>query len=92
MDYSELSKALNTKALTDEDRTGRHIKYYAVIEGVRRLVTVMSHGAKGQISRGRRAEMARQMHLSTRQLQQFVDCTLSREEWLDLWENATRQR
>ena len=51
----------------------------------------MSHGAKGQISKGRLAEFARQMRLSSRQLNLFVDCTLSRDEWLEIWESIPRQ-
>ena len=51
----------------------------------------MSHGAKGQISKGRLAEFARQMRLSSRQLNLFVDCTLSRDEWLGIWKISPRQ-
>ncbi len=48
----------------------------------------MSHSARGQISKGRLGALARQMRLSGRQTQQFVDCALSRDEWLDLRADA----
>lgn len=91
LEYDALSKALWTKAQADEDRSGKHIKYYVEIRGIRRLVTVMSHGARGQISKRLLASIARQMRLSSRQLQHFVDCTLSRDDWLHLWENSLQK-
>ena len=86
MDFDTLRKALHTKARAEADSTGKHVKYYANIGGVPRLVTLMSHGGKGQISKGLLSQMARQMRLTGRQLGQFVDCTLSREEWVEAWE------
>ena len=42
----------------------------------------MSHSAKGQIPKRMLAKIAWQMRLSPRQMQQFVDCTMSREQWI----------
>ena len=51
----------------------------------------MSHSARGQIPKRMLAKIAQQMRLSGQQLQQFVDCTLSRDEWLEIWEMSPRQ-
>ena len=91
MDYRTLRSALNRKALADEDDSGDHIVFNARMSGRNQRITKMSHGAKGQISKGRLAEFARQMRLSSRQLNLFVDCTLSRNEWLEIWESNPRQ-
>ena len=55
------------------------------------MVTVVSHGAKGQIPKWLLGRIAQQMRLSGQQLQQFVDCTLSRDEWLGIWERFPSQ-
>ena len=91
MDYRDLQKALVSKAEANEDRSGGHIGYYRTVSRGRRLVTVVSHGAKGQIPKWLLGRIARQMLLTSRQLQQFVDCTLSRDEWLEIWERFPRQ-
>ena len=91
MDYRTLRSALNRKALADEDGSGDHIVFNSRMNGRNQRITKMSHGAKGQISKGRLAEFARQMRLSSRQLNLFVDCTLSRNEWLEIWKISPRQ-
>ena len=80
-----------SKAEADEVRAARHIKYYARIGETRELVTIMSHSAKGQIPKWLLGRIAQEMSLSSRQLQRFVDCTLSRDEWLEIWESNPRQ-
>ena len=85
MDYRDLQKALVSKAEANEDHSGGHIGYYRTVSIGRRLVTVVSHGTKGQIPKWLLGRIARQMRLFSRQLRQFVDCTLSREEWLGIW-------
>lgn len=85
MDYRTLRKALRSKALAEEDRSGNHIFFYVRIRGRDEKVTKFSHSAKGQITRGLLGMIGRQMRLSSDQLQSFVDCTTSREEWVELW-------
>jgi len=91
LDYRRFQSALTTKASADEDRKRNHIYFYAVIKGKRHRITKISHGAKGQVSKSRMGDFARQMHLSNQQLQQFVECSLSRDEWIKLWERDRRQ-
>ena len=91
MDYDALRKALLSKARAEENRTGRHIKYYAKIGGAHRFVTLTSHGVKGQISKPLLGKIAKQLRLNGQQLQQFVDCTLSRDEWLEIRGISPRQ-
>ena len=88
LDYRALQRALVSKAEAYEDRSGGHIGYYRYVLGKRRLVTVVSHGARGQIPKWLLGRMARQMGLTRRQLGQFVDCSMSREEWVGEWESG----
>lgn len=92
MDYRALTRALHRKALADENRSGDHVVFSLRIGNKDQRITKISHGAKDQIPKRLLGRIARQMGLSSRQLQQFMDCTLSREEWLDLWENAAHER
>ena len=88
VDYRALTRALYRKALADENRSGDHIVFSLRMDGREQRITKISHGARGQMPKRLLGKIARQMRLSSRQLQQFVDCTLSRHDWLHLWDNA----
>ena len=90
MDYYRLRQALNSKGKAEENRKASHINFYATISGIRQRITAMSHSAKGQIPKRMLAKIARQMRLSPRQMQQFVDCTMSREQWIESWGSGPR--
>lgn len=90
MDYRALTRALHRKALADENRSGDHVVFSLRIGDKHQRITKTSHGAKGQIPKGMLSKISRQMRLSSRQLQHFVDCTLSREGWRRLWDNEPR--
>ena len=91
MDYRRLRSTLRFKALAEEDRRGDHITFRVNIRGKDQRLTKMSHSAKGQISKSRLADFSRQMGLTGRQMGQFVDCSMSREEWVEVWRKSLRQ-
>jgi hypothetical protein len=89
LDYRELVSALTAKGHATEDRSGNHIFYMIEIDGKRYRATKISHSARGQISDGLVGAIAREMHLHTKELKDFVGCTISRDEWLGYWKERT---
>lgn len=85
MNYQELRKALVSKGQAHGDRTGAHVFFYIAIEGRSYRATKLSHSAKGQISSSLLGEISKQMRLTAPELRHFVDCTIEREEWFQLW-------
>lgn len=85
MDYHDLHAALLSKGKTTEDRSSHHVFYILEIDGKRYRATKVSHSAHGQMSDELIGAIAREMHLKTKELKDFVNCTISRDEWLDLW-------
>jgi len=74
-----------SKGKTCEDRSGEHVFYFVEIDGKEYRATKISHSARGQISKRVLGAISHQMRLTNRELRQFVDCTIDREEWLGLW-------
>ena len=85
MDYRELRTALLSKGETVEDRKRHHVFYFVEIDGEIYRATKFSHSARGRISDEILGAIARQMRLKTQELRQFVDCSIERAEWLQLW-------
>ena len=65
--------------------SGDHIVFDIRLGGRDQRITKTSHSARGQIPNWLLAKIAQQMRLSSRQMRQFVGCTMSREEWLEIW-------
>lgn len=89
MDYRELRTALLSKGEATEDRARHHVFYFVEVDGQTYRATKVSHGARGQISSGILGAIARQMRLGTQELRRFVDCSLERAEWLQIWRQRT---
>ena len=85
MDYQELRSSLLSKGKTSENRKSHHIFFFVEIDGKTYRATKYSHSAHGQISDHILGAIARQMRLTTKQLRDFVDCVLTRDNWLDTW-------
>ena len=83
MDYLDLSHALCSKGKAMVEH-GDHDSF-AVEEGGKEFrATKISHGAHGQIDDKVRSLIARQMRLTTSELNEFVDCPMGRDKWLRL--------
>ncbi len=82
MDYRDLRASLLTKGETIEDRSGAHAFYFMEVDGRRYRATKVSHGARGQISDELLSAIAKEMRLKTGELKDFVQCSVSREDWL----------
>ena len=85
LDYRELRACLTSKGETSEDRSSHHVFYLVKIDGKLYRATKMSHSARGQISDQLLSVIAKEMRLKTKELKDFVDCTVTREDWLNLW-------
>jgi len=85
VDYQELRGALISKGKADEDRRSHHVFFFIEVDGKSYRATKISHSARGQISSKILSLISRQMRLTTKELRYFVDCTIGRKQWLDLW-------
>ena len=85
MDYRELRNALLSKGQASESRARHHVFYYIDVDGKIYRATKFSHSARGQISDDLLGAIARQMRLRIKELRDYVECTITREQWLQLW-------
>lgn len=85
MDYHELRSALLSKGAADEDRRGHHVFFFIEVDGKTYRATKFSHNARGQISSKILSAISQQMRLTNKELRHFVECTVEREQWLELW-------
>ncbi len=85
MDYRELRNALLSKGKTSEDREGHHIFFFIEVDGKAYRATKFSRSARGQITDDILGAIARQMRLTSKELRNFVDCSVTREQWLEFW-------
>lgn len=88
----DLVKCLTGKLQADEDRSSHHPKYI-IYDSDNKIVgiTKISHGWRGstRISGRMRSTIKDQLCLSTnKQLDQIVDCTLSRAQYLEIVEST----
>ena len=86
LDYLDLRRTLLSKGETEEDLRRDHAFFYVEVDGEQYRATKLSHGARGQIPPALLGMIARQMRLTARELRQFVNCSLDRKDWLDLWQ------
>ena len=90
MDYRDLHNTLLSKGRTIEDRRGHHVFFFLEVDGKYYRATKFSHNAHGQISDDLLSSIARQMRLTAKELKQFVDCSIERNQWLEFWSERGR--
>ena len=75
----EIDSALCKKGF-HRKKNGRHIVYF--LSGNSRIHTMMSHGTMGEaIGADLISKMARQLRLTKTQFLDFIDCTISEEDY-----------
>lgn len=84
MDTSDLLRSLRAKVGAEEDPQRRHIWFKVRVGGVVVRTTMVSHGGPGQIGQPLLGKIARQLGLTTAQLEALVRCTLSADEYYGL--------
>ena len=85
MDYRELHSALIVKGACEEDRKSHHVFYFMEVDGKSYRATKVSHSARGQISAPILSAICKQMRLTNRELREFINCSIGRERWFELW-------
>ena len=85
MDLRELQRALRRKLEASEDRKGDHVFFCFSIGGAEHRVAKFSHSARGQLPEFVIADTAKRLKLSKSELEGLVDCPLTSEGFLELW-------
>lgn len=67
-----------------EDRRSHHWFYWVEIDGREFRVAKFSHSSRGQLPEFIVSDTAQRLKLSGPELNDLVDCTLSREQFLEL--------
>ena len=88
MDARELRRALRRKLDAEEDRKRHHIYFWVNIDGETFRAAKFSHSQRGQLRNLIIRDTAHRLRLTTAQLQELVDCPLSRNRFLELWHSA----
>lgn len=84
---TDLLRTLRSKVGAEESPQRRHIWFKIRIDGVVVRTTMVSHGGARQIGQPLLGKIARQLGVSTRQLEELVQCTLSAEAYFELLRN-----
>ncbi len=81
----KIKKALRKKGFVEVEG-GKHIRFLLKLDGLLQPVaTIISRGSSYKEYGGRLFnDMAKQLHLSNQELEQFVDCPLTMEQYLAL--------
>ena len=86
MDVRDLQRGLRRKLRAEEDRRSHHVFYWVEIDGLEFRAAKFSHSSRGQLPDFILSDTARRLKLSVSELNNLVDCPLSREQFLELWE------
>lgn len=89
MTWEDLRYTYISKLGAEEDVQGKHLFYFLNIGGKFHRVGKASHSWRGstQIPTSIRSKIARTMKLSGPQLHSLVDCSLSKEDFINHLEN-----
>lgn len=82
---TDVSRILQKKGFTLDETRDHKCFYLYNSDGTRTTVwTKISHGSSNEIHDGLLGEMMRQIHLKKPQFNEYMDCTLSKEKYLDI--------
>lgn len=82
---TEVSKVLIKKGFTLDDSRDHKYFYLYNSDGTKTTVyTKISHGSGNEIHDGLLGEMMRQIHLKKQEFNEYLDCTLSKDKYLDI--------
>ena len=86
MDVRDLQRGLRRKLDAVEDRRSHHIFYWVTIDGREFRAAKFSHSSRGQLPDLILTDTARRLKLNRAELDELVDCPLSWEKFLELWQ------
>jgi hypothetical protein len=87
MDFRRLRQTLGTKLGAVEDKEADHSYYYMDIDGKQHRIAKISHSSRGseQINDFIIRNTAKRMCLQKNELMNFVSCSLSKDEYIEIW-------
>ena len=85
VDVRDLQRALRRKLDAVEDRRSHHVFYWVTIDGLEFRAAKFSHSSRGQLPNFILSDTAQRLKLSRAELDELVDCPLSRDGFLELW-------
>ncbi len=88
VDTGDLLRTLRVKVGAEENEQRRHLWFKVRVDGVVVRTTMVSHGGARQIGQPLLGKIARQLGLTTRQLEELIQCTLSAEHYFDIVREA----
>ena len=89
MDIGDLQRALRRKLDAQEDRRSHHVYFFIDVPGNGELSAAkFSHSARGRLPDFVVGDTAKRLKLNRRQLDELVECTLSSEQFWELWNAA----
>ena len=86
MKVSEIKRIFKEKLGADQDNSGDHIYFYLDYKGSEYTVGKLSHSWRGTLNNTQIMMMARKLYLKKNEFEQFVDCSLTTAEMLNLWQ------
>jgi hypothetical protein len=87
MDLRDLKSALTGKLKASEDSRSHHVFYYISVDGRDHRAAKFSHSNRGgQLKGFVVADTAKRLRLSKSELEDLVECPLSAEAFLVLWQ------
>ena len=87
MDARDLQRALRRKLDAEEDRSGDHVFYWMAVNGQDLRVAKFSHSERGQLRNHVILDAAKRLKLTRPQLDELVDCLMTKEAFWILWES-----
>ena len=88
MDLRDLRGALRRKLGAEESREKKHVFLFISVKGVVYRVAKFSHSWRGgRIPDFAVSDTANRLKLSGPELDQLVQCNLSRDSFFELWQN-----
>ena len=80
---AEFSRVLVSKGF-ERSEGKHHTVFYLNVNGKRTSVrTRLSHGGR-RVDEWLQSQIARELHLSKRELRQFIECEISEQEYIDM--------
>jgi hypothetical protein len=91
LDYRKLQRTWKSKLGADEDNCGDHIYYFMRIQGVSHRIGKVSHstGSSEKVGDHVMGDTTRRMKVSKSELLKIVDCSISKSQYIDIWQGRS---
>lgn len=87
MNIRDVKRAFTKKLAAEEDDRRDHIYFYLNYDGSQYTVGKLSHSWSGDLNDTQVGMLSRKLCLRKKQFESFVDCTLSANQTIELWQS-----